>query len=298
MFGVTRTTPIEEVIKLKLDFDAIDNWQVFGDYLAISNDGKYFAYTIEKGSGFPDNRYRKVDSLVVQSINDSWHKSFTGASPGFFSGDNKEYIYQDNNTIYLLQLGTEKYKFISNVESYKIPEGRNDWIAYKLKNENTVIIENLVTGSKKEVPGVVSYSFDNSNQWFSCQLNTPLNELLIYNLDSGKEQKFTGVKSSRFSPGGETLLVNCGNELKYFSNKEQTIATIWTTRDTSESLSSYECDGSGTQAVFTVKDISNVNPVNSIWYYKQGMDKAVMKVNNGTAGVSGDFNIQETGFVL
>src|SRR6266540_1757158 len=37
--------------KALIDFNAIDNWRRVGNYLAVSNDGKYFAYTINKPTG-------------------------------------------------------------------------------------------------------------------------------------------------------------------------------------------------------------------------------------------------------
>src|SRR5688500_1983447 len=64
--------------KSLIDFNAINNWRVLGDYLAVSDDGKFFAYTINKPTG---TRYwfRRLDSLVVQSTRTGWRMAFAGS---------------------------------------------------------------------------------------------------------------------------------------------------------------------------------------------------------------------------
>src|SRR5438132_572899 len=74
--------------KAKIDFKAIDNWKGFGDYLSVSNNGKYFAYTVASDNPHFD-AFVKLDSLIVQSIDLSYRRSFTNAQPGFFTADNK-----------------------------------------------------------------------------------------------------------------------------------------------------------------------------------------------------------------
>jgi hypothetical protein len=279
--------------KAKIDFDAVDNWQGIGTYLSISNNGKFFAYTVEKGVGLPDE-YRKLDSVIVKSTSSSWCRSFAKASPGFFTSDNKQYVFQNNDTLCLLQLGTKKYKTINNVESYRISEQRNDWMAYKYKNKKSVILRNLLTEKQKQFSDVATFSFDKSRKWFVCQLNTPLNELRIYNLNTDSELTFSSVKSYLFSLDGNSLLINSGNVFKYFNSLEHKVITIWTTKDTSTVLSAYQFDKSGTQVVFTVKDMSSVIPKNSIWYYRQGMERAILKGNDETLSIPGDLKIQES----
>jgi len=279
--------------KKSIDFDAVDDWQGLGQYLSVSNDGKYFAYTVERGIGFT-KEYRKLDSLVVQSTTNSWQRSFPADKPGFFSDDNKQYIFQDKSTLCWLQLGSGKCKVINDVESYLTSGTRKDWIVYKLKNENSIVLQNLVTENVKKVSNVAAYSFDKSNQWVSCEMNSSLKELLIYNLDSGKQQTFSSVTSYLFSTRGNALLINCGNELKYFNCGDQTIETIWTATDTSKILGAYQFDESGAQVVFTVKEVSSAKSLNSIWYYKQGMDKALIKINDETSGITGGLKLQES----
>lgn len=283
--------------KPPLDFDAIDNWPGMGDYLTVSNNGSYFAYTIEKGCGLP-GIYKKLDSLIVQSTNGAgWRHAFSGLQPGFFAANNKQYILQDKDTLFFFQLGANKFKVINNVRSYKTTNGTNNWMAYQLKgNDNSVILHNLVTGIDKQFSDVISYTFDNAKKWFICEIATPAKELIICDLESGKEQKFPVVRSYIFSPRGTRLLVNYGNELQYVNFADKTKHIIWTIKDSSDDLSAYQFDVSEKQVIFAVKDVSGATPGNVIWYYKEGMDKAIVKIDKQTPGIVSDIQIVSASF--
>src|SRR5688572_29061191 len=63
--------------KALIDFDVMDNWRGLGYHLAVSDDGKYFAYTINK-MVYNDFRFGvlKLDSLIVQSTKDGRRMAF------------------------------------------------------------------------------------------------------------------------------------------------------------------------------------------------------------------------------
>src|SRR5882724_1129651 len=88
-----------------VDFDAINNWRTFGRYLSVNNDGKYFAYTIEKHTG---TRYwfSRPDSLVLQSTTSNWRMAFASSEEGFFTGDGKQYLFKHGNDLCFLLLGS------------------------------------------------------------------------------------------------------------------------------------------------------------------------------------------------
>src|SRR5688572_15134346 len=71
-FSKNKAMPNQKAI---VDFNVMDNWKQVGRYLSVSDDGNYFAYTIDK----PNSTFRfaglflnSVDSLVVQSTKKSW----------------------------------------------------------------------------------------------------------------------------------------------------------------------------------------------------------------------------------
>jgi len=285
--------------KPNLDFDAIDNWIGLGpnENLSITGDGQYFAYTIERGKN-----HKKDDILVVQSTNNTWRQSFSGAGPGLFSGNCKEYIFKDKQDLYFLPLGADQPHCVREVASYKLPaNGKNEWLAFQLKNnEGTLVLQNILTDKKMSFNGVSSYGFDQGGQWLTLQLTNEFNELAIYNLVTGMERHFQSISGYSFDRSGKVLILKAVEKtageaitsLQYVSLPEGASKTIWSTTDSTVSLGNYSLDGSGRQVVFTVQTHRDNLADNSIWYYKSGMDKAVLKLSNQTTGIDAGLIIQ------
>jgi len=267
--------------KLPIDFTAIDNWQQMSPYLAVSNNGHYFAYGIECVGGSPVSRKRQ-DSIIVQATDGSgWRFTFAGANwqPGFFAANNK-YILQRKDSLYFLNLGSNKCESGNNVRSFKTSGKTNEWIAYQLKTAGSpIILLNLLTEQKIQFENIKSYVFDKSKKWLVCETNQFDKQLLIYNLQTGREETFASVKSWLFSPAGNKLIVNTGTEIQYNNFTNQTTQTIYTFHDTSDEVSDLQFDEAEQQVIFMIKNNTNKSLVNSIWYYKEGMTGAITKVN-------------------
>jgi dipeptidyl aminopeptidase/acylaminoacyl peptidase len=297
--------------KPAIDFNAIDSWPGLGHYLSVSHDGKYFAYTIVKGSGLVSFN-KTSDSLIVQSTSNSLRLSFTGTKPGFFSNDSKKYIYDSSRTLCFLSLEKGQYHNVKDVISYKLPDnGRNEWLAYQLKSVGSdVILQNLVTGEEKRFNRVSTYNFSSNSEWFACQINSNShgsepNELLLYNLITGIEKRFPFVTSYFFGKTENVLLLKTiekGDKgvltsLRYVMLPQGNAKTVWSTTE-NEVLSSYSLDDSCKQIVFTVQDSSgltqNILPNYSIWYYRDGMDKAILKLTSKTTGIIAGFSVGGT----
>jgi dipeptidyl aminopeptidase/acylaminoacyl peptidase len=317
---------IDKSAKAVLDFDALDNWISLSEdkKITISPNGQYFVYGIENVL----NNHR-LDSVVVQSTVDNWRKSMSpiGGS-GFFSADSRQYIFQDEQRLCFLQLGTSETHYENEVSSYKI-SNKNDWVAWQLMN-NDLVLQNLITGKKIHHANATSYNFDyKSSDWFSCQLNNESKDLVVYNLFNGTERKFNSVKSFQFVHNGSYLLLNEENKVFYVNLSEGSIKELWSARNDNSkvrnftfdktenhlllntgnsleyidlntwvkqtiwtgnvTLSSFAFDVTAEQVVFVLKDSSSSN---SIWYWNKKMTGAVIKVNNQTPGISKDLLIQ------
>lgn len=292
--------------KSLIDFNAMDNWRGLGGDLAVSDDGDFFAYTISKPTG---TRYwfRRLDSLVVQSTRNGWRATFAGARPGFFVARGKQYVFLQDESLFIMQLGKSPPENINNVISFKVsPHGRNEWLAYQLKsNDPNCILHNLVTGKKKHFSNVIDYNFDNSGEWLVCKINsnntnnintnehnnkTEASELLLYNVATGLEKRFSSAAGYLYNDKGRVWLLktivrtdsSVTTALKYLNAADWKEKIIWSTNNEKISLSSYSLDDSGRQVVFTVKDSTGI----SICYYNGGMDKAMVKVTNATPGIN------------
>ena len=286
--------------KPRLDFDAIDNWIGLGpdENLSICRDGQYFAYTVEKGGLY----HKRDDSLVVQSTTNGWRQPFSGASPGVFSGNDKEYIFKDKQDLYFLPLGGKHPLCVKQVASYKLPgNGRNEWLAYQLNNSaSSLVLQNLLTEKEKRFDSVNGYNFDRSGEWLALQLTNDSKDMVIYNLVTEMGRHFQSVAGYSFDMIGKTLILKTVEKtasvavtsLQYVSLSEGASKIIWSTADSAVILSNYSLDGSGQQVVFTIQQYHDSLPNNSIWYYKAGMDKAELKVSNQTGGMDAEVHIQ------
>jgi dipeptidyl aminopeptidase/acylaminoacyl peptidase len=299
---------IEKNDKPIIDFNAIDNWQKMGDYLSVSPNGKYFAYTIERGNDYN----RKVDSLIVQPVDDSWREVFVEAKPICFTDDSKQYVFEEGTALCFFRLDGNQPKYVKNVASYKKQnKGRNEWLAYQLKADGSnVVLLNLVTGKEKVFSGISDYKFDNSNDWFICESGSNSNrneskEILVHQLATGIEKRFSFVVDYLFSENGKAILFKTVEEvdnravtaLEYASLPEGRGKIIWAGKDNDINVNNYSVDKLGGQVVFSIRDSGTGNLANnSIWYYKRGMDNAILKVANEAAGIGKDLQIEGSAF--
>jgi dienelactone hydrolase len=266
-----------------IDFDAIDNWPGVGSNVSISPDGKYFAFNVENGTGLP-SYLRKADSLIIQSIANSWRIAFSGVKPGFFSPDSKQYIFLDKQGLYFLPLGHKQPQMIKDVISYKVPpNSKNGWLAYQLKGSEIIILKNLSTWKEKSFIGQYKYSFDNSGQWLILYSNKT-KELQLYNLFTEKDLHFSSVASYLLNEAGKTVLVkNETGELSFTNLGTSKTSELWHPENSTQTIKDFNQDASGSQVVFSLEDQKKGN---SIWYWKEGTDKAVMKIDGQTKGIS------------
>jgi dipeptidyl aminopeptidase/acylaminoacyl peptidase len=270
-----------------LDYDAIENYiGVAQDrFVSISDDGKYMAYSLCKGWTIYPSK------LVIQSVSKDWRQEFAVRVAGFFSGDGKQYIFQDKEALTYVKCGTNTVHVEPNVASFKKTDD-NRWIAYQLKNETkTVVLQNLITGEKKQFQQVTSFNFPKTGNWFSCQLSNDNKDLVLFNLVSGQERRLAGVINYMFNDGGNAILLRTGSGLQYFDLSNGMNAPVTVSADV-PSITSYSVDAGGKQVVFVRKQADD----QSIWYWKAGMEQAIKKADNNTAGIDKGMLIQGASF--
>lgn len=287
--------------KQLIDFNTIDNWRKLGLYLAVNNEGKYFAYTINKPTG-TRYWYSRLDSLVIQSTTNNWRMAFFGSKPGFFTTNDKEYIFLNGESLCFLQLGNSLAKYVKNVVSYKVSQhGKDEWLAYQLKNNDTnVVLHNLVTKKETLFSGITDYSFDNSGEWLACKIKsndnkTGVYELLLYNLVTGTQKRIPFIMDYTFSSNGKALVLKTIEKadngtttaLKYLNFPDWKEKNIWSSGKEKTEVLGYSMDSSGRQVVFSVKDSTGTN----VWYYDANTGKAIVKVTNEIPGILDRLNI-------
>jgi len=240
--------------KPPIDTSAIRNWPSMQEYgTSITNNGKFFLYTI-------NNKPVSGNTLVVRSIDGSWQKEIPDASPLFFTEDSRQLVFTDRDTLFFLTLGTDEQTYVSGVVSYKWPgSGRKEMIAYQQNNpEKALVLHNLITGQDNRFSSVTDFSFDENGK------------VLLLKQEIGHGNSYS-------------------TSLQWVSLRDVTAHQIWSSD--SLTIRGYSFDTAGSQLVFSVAEREAGKFVNSIWYYKIDIDKAIMKVDERSAGIDSGLSI-------
>lgn len=244
-----------------IDSTAIESW-ISAQSPSISNDGEFAMYSI-------DNQPRGYETIVVKSVDDSWHKECIAEkySEAFFSSNSKLLFIKDQKSLYFLKLRQDKIDTISNVISYQRPNaGLGDWIAYQTEDANKkLIILNLSTGKRTLIDSVVDYLFDNGGNTliFKTEITT------------------------------DSIITVSFNWLNLSQEKR---ITIWTANGPSTSKFSFlnlTFDKDGNQLLFMVKGNPTDQSGKAIWYYRFGMEKAVTRISDDQVKDEGRLFIRE-----
>lgn len=239
-----------------IDSQAISDWETLGNAKGISSDGNYFMYVI--------NKLNRNNKLIVQSLKSTWRREFSNVSDGVFSKDGKKFVFQYNDTLNILTLGTDTVKQIYNVASYTYPkEEAVKWLGVKGKN-NKLIILNLATGKEIAFEFVQSYLFDSFGS--KLLVVTSRNQ----SIDSNTCVKWVDLLNF------ESKNIWCASQLH--------IASVG-------KLTRLAMDNVGKQVAFLIESKNNDKPYNSIWYFKDEMTNAELKVDNHSNGIPGHLHI-------
>lgn len=238
--------------KPPIDTSVMGKWPYLDNSVAISNDGHYVAYVI--GDQPPGSQ-----TLVVRSTDNSWAVAHVGAGAGIFSTDSRRYAFQNGDTLFLLTLGTDRHEQVTAIASCKWPRIRSgEWLAYQLKGPaGEVVLRSLVSEKEKRFPAVTNYFFART-----------ANVLVM-------------------ATAGQDSVPE--TSLRWVDLKEGMAKTIWSHSGGSVKMTANETgfDAAGDQFAFLVGEKAAA----TLWYYKTGMGKAIVKVTGQTQGMGPGLSI-------
>ena len=237
--------------KKLIDYTSSDEWPMVGD-TKISNNGKYVAYGIRSKKTSP--------TLIVEAIDKSWRKEIAGGDNCMITGNNRFAICSvGQDSICIMELGSNNEKFIANANSFKIAsEGNNKWLAYKSKNIPTELtLYNLVTNENKTIHSVLEYLFSDNGKYLLLELKIDGNSQATYSL-----------------------------VLMDFDERKDKI--IWQGID---KASNFYFDKEETQLAFITENENLKRSFPVLRYYKTGMDSAIIRVDTLTPGMNQDLSI-------
>src|SRR5438309_11394294 len=108
--------------KPAIDTSVFSNWPHV-DNAKISSDGKYVSYS---------TRFLHGDSLIFSSTNMNWKGGFSYAADANFLSDNKHAVFKTTrDSLWLLQLGTNRREFIGRATFYDLfkDKSNHEWLA-------------------------------------------------------------------------------------------------------------------------------------------------------------------------
>ncbi|MHA4894380.1 alpha/beta hydrolase family protein [Pedobacter sp. PWIIR3] len=218
-----------------LSKQAIDSWQSVQDP-AISSDGKFAGYVSVEN-------YMHNPRVHLKSLSTNWELTINGAADFKLAAKSQNAVCIDsNNNLYILKLGHQVDKVISNVKSYHIINFRNKEFLIVHDYLNSLSFINLVNGDIKSYENIISYHLGQSSDLMaviSKKNNTKsvatinpdnfrFSELGIYKnvedvvLDDDGEQVAFIAESGGTSSDGKILSIHSvnGYELVHTSTKQ------------------------------------------------------------------------------
>jgi dipeptidyl aminopeptidase/acylaminoacyl peptidase len=237
-----------------IDSTAIRQWPRLG-LPAITNDGMYALYSV-------DNKPVGLTTLIIMDINNSWREEFVGPSFGFFSYDSKKVAFLKSDSLYVLNLGSDSVKTIPNIKPNSFQVSNNGrWLIYG--DARGFVIHNLITGTEMILHDASDYLFDETGD-----------VLLVKREVRDKNNCTTNLEWINLDSGARTIIFSLNASL----NEAEIGACVF--------------DKSSTQISFWVNEKKGSKiQRKSIWYYKIGMDKASLLVDEQNCGLAPNFKI-------
>jgi dipeptidyl aminopeptidase/acylaminoacyl peptidase len=233
-----RMTPVP---KKPLTHDVYNGWKEIS-YKAITNDGKYAAFTINPQEG--DGK------VVFCNLETGKQDSVRRATEVTLSYDNQYSVFKikpqldtlknlrrfkkkredhPKDTLCIYSLSSFKHTKIADVRSFKLPEKKGGWVAFLMepkkeesKSENKPAAKADTTKTSVKTKKIKKYSDENGFQ------------LVLRNLDTGKDQVFGFVKEYYFARYGQGLLFSTtGNDstikpgIYWFDLQQQKLDTLY-----------------------------------------------------------------------
>jgi dienelactone hydrolase len=201
--------------KRLIDNDTYKKWiQVHSDY-KISNDGKFVLYKY----GSEEIGVR----LVVQAIDGSYKREFSGVSNALLTEDSRAVICMfPHDSMGILNLKNDMIHFYSDVRSFAVPDnGTGQWLVI-LKNtvEKELILLDLFSGIEKKYRYVEDFEFDKVGENLIVRTDSSLIWSTLQN--STDKVIMRGLKGLEISLDKSStqiaFIVNNGeyNELRYY----------------------------------------------------------------------------------
>ncbi|HVT87087.1 MAG TPA: prolyl oligopeptidase family serine peptidase [Chitinophagaceae bacterium] len=273
--------------KKPLDHSVYDSWQSIGERM-ISNDGKWVVYTVCPQVG--------DTTLVIQSSDARYKKEIEHSKNAVITEDSRFAIfkirpwYKDlreawikkkkpdeipKDSLGIIEFGKATIWKLANVKSYKTPEKAAGWVAYQLEKEKNALKENENSGGS---------------------------DLILRQTTTGKEKIFKNISEYYFNKTGRKLLLLTAKNPKDSLSKinvllyDLRVGVMDTLSRGGNDFRNFTMTDDGSQIAYIAERDATPKALQKfykLWYYKEGMDSAVMLVDKNSVGMMLGMSVSE-----
>ncbi|SDC60329.1 S9 family peptidase [Niabella drilacis] len=310
--------------KKPLNHTVYDQWQSIGKSV-ISNNGKWIVYNIQVQEG--------DDALVIQATDQSYKKVVPRGYDARITGDNRTVVFRikplfaelrqakikkkkpadmPRDSFAVVNLGDDKIMKLPGLISYKGPKDQNEWVAGLLKNEpakKPVYQSDKSKDSLQQVVDSLQYVIntlkpregEGKDSVTDYGMN---NRLLLVNTISGAQRYFFNISDYAFNKKGSQLLMVQTLDLKDTSRTARVLLYQLKTGKTDTLLrggndfKSLVLSDEGDRLAFLAERDARPKALQrfyKLWYYRQGMDSAIVLVDTLTQHMPGGSTVSEFG---
>lgn len=273
--------------KKPLDHSVYDGWQSIGEKM-ISNDGKWIVYTICPQVG--------DTTLIIQSSDGKYKKEIEHSKNALITEDSRLVVfkirpwYKDlrqawikklkadempKDSLGIVALGQEAVWKTANVKNYKAPEKAAGWIAYQLEKEKKSAKDNETSGGS---------------------------ELVLRQTANDKEIVFKNISEYYFNKTGRKLLLLTAKAPKDSLSKiyvllyDLRLGVMDTLSHGGNEFRNFTMTDDGSQIAYIAERDAAPKALQKfykLWYYKEGMDSAMLLVDKNSVGMTMGITVSE-----
>lgn len=294
--------------KKTLDSSVYDKWQSIGK-IQLSNDGRWLVYNVNVQQG--DN------VLVIQSTEGAYKTNIPRGYDAYITEDSKTVVFKikplfeaihqakikkkrpadmPKDSLGMMVMGKDSIVKIPGLLDYTKPEENNFWIAalcVKTRKAKQSYKADRTKDSLLQIVDSLEYIVNKVKVKDSVTDFTKDNRLLIINTQNGERRSFSNVSGFVFNKKGTDLLLTRISDIKDINKTVSVVLYHLKTRTTdtllrgATSIQSPALSEDGIQAAFAVQGNPGADKsqkLYQLWYYKKGMDSAVMLIDPVTPG--------------
>jgi dipeptidyl aminopeptidase/acylaminoacyl peptidase len=321
--------------KKPLDHSVYNSWQSIGERM-ISNNGNWVVYTIDVQEGDNELVIQSSDAKYKKIIPRGYNALITGDNrfvifkiKPFYTAIREAAIKKKKDdekpkdSLAIIELGKEETWKAAGIKSFKTPRDGEGWVAYQLEKKTTgktssnkradsllqVIdsLKNVINISQREnKKNKDRVDADYADDEKSDAAKENGSDVVLHNLLNGAEKKYSNVLEYYFSKQTSKLLLTIGNDPKDSLSK-QLVLLYDLIADVTDTLSrggndfkNFAMTDDGSQVAYVAERDSKPKELQrfyKLWYYKSGMDSAIMLADKNAVGLKVGMTVSEYGTI-